>query len=53
MKLGKRRRRAVIRLRHALAQRNFSVWCWKRTRTVYRVPWRTPEWHKWHALGCP
>ena len=54
---GKRTRRAVIRLRHALAREKFIRWAVARAALpparFESRPWRTPEWHLWHARGCP
>lgn len=58
-KLGKRKRRALIRLRHALAAEKFIRWVdssmggsWDLTNykphNIYPLAW-----HQWHALGCP
>ena len=56
-KLGKRQRRAVIRVRHVVAAVKFIRWAHKTNRlpapTLGDRPWRTSEWHQWHALGCP
>ena len=56
MKRGKRTRRAMIRLRHALAVEKFFRWAEQAhpgffsTRSLEK-PHRYPEWHRWHALG--
>lgn len=52
---GKRTRRAVIRLRHALAAEKFIRWGYQTNcLPPHGVPhWCCPEWHQWHALGCP
>jgi hypothetical protein len=55
-KLGKRTRRAVIRLRHNVARERFIRWGFQTNNLPadYRVPpWRDPLWHLWHALGRP
>lgn len=51
-RFGKRTRRAMIRLRHALAAEAFSRWagCAKITKPRKRFP---HTWHRWHELGCP
>lgn len=53
---GKRTRRAVIRLRHALAAEKFVRWLDRQYKyalqnEAHKV-WPC-EWHQWHALGCP
>ena len=56
MKNGKRTRRALIRFRHAMAREKFARWVFRLTHLPIAdavVHWRTPEWHQWHALGCP
>lgn len=54
---GKRTRRAVIRLRHALAAEKFIRWL-DRAKGLsgdFYKPHRMEarNWHEWHALGCP
>jgi hypothetical protein len=53
---NKTTRRALIRLRHALAAEKFSRWLershrYSLQREAHKV-WPR-EWHQWHALGCP
>ena len=54
---GKRGRRALIRLRHTLAAEKFVRWAFQTNNLpppeLEGRPWRMPEWHQWHALGCP
>jgi len=54
---GKRGRRAIVRLRHALACEMFIRWAVAHAALppveFESRPWRTPEWHVWHARGCP
>lgn len=55
-RLGKRRRRALIRLRHALAAEKFNRWFTNGMRLGIRTPPHKAHpqaWHAWHALGCP
>lgn len=55
MKLGKRRRRALVRLRHALLQDKFCRWFAKlpgRLGVKYHKVFPC-AWHQWHKLGCP
>jgi hypothetical protein len=56
-RLGKRLRRAKIRLRHAALRQAFTRWAFRTNNLpppeLEARPWRTSEWHQWHALGCP
>jgi hypothetical protein len=51
-KLGKRTRRAMIRLRHAFAREKFVRWAFQTNSLpppeLESRPWRTAEWHEWH-----
>jgi hypothetical protein len=53
---GKRTRRALIRLRHVAAEKRFIRWAYRTNNLpppeLEGRPWRTPEWHQWHKLGC-
>lgn len=57
-KLGKRTRRAVIQVRHAIAAELFWTWLWK-TKGMCALPGDQPHkiwptlWHRWNALGRP
>jgi hypothetical protein len=56
---GKRGRRALIRLRHALAREKFLRWLGHNRGISYichetpRRVWKTDAWHEWHRLECP
>lgn len=52
---GKRTRRALIRLRHALAADKFIRWGLRcNALPPAGVPfYRCLEWHQWHTRGCP
>lgn len=54
-KLGKRTRRALVRMRHLYHKGGFIRWG-LRTNNLppAGVPfWRCPEWHTWHLQGRP
>jgi hypothetical protein len=50
--LGKRTRRALIRLRHALMREKFTRWAFQTNSLppfeLASRPWRTAAWHEWH-----
>lgn len=52
---GKRRRRAVVRLRHAMAREKFMRWAFQTNNLppIWLRPfWRSVEWHTWRC-GTP
>lgn len=49
---SKTTRRALIRLRHALATEKFRRWAINRGFSLIEK-YNARLWHEWHALGCP
>lgn len=56
VRMGKRGRRALIRLRHMLAAEKFRRWLDEKLHVEVRLLERKRRerlWHLWHAFGCP